>query len=222
MRRLRLLVLVYGITAIGSPAAARDQITPELAAYQNMTLARVRPGAKAIFYHDIEVDGCPAQTARCQRRAYIIGGDLVLSGPTKGNLVKAAYNDRGGRPTEGWILRSLVEPVPVPHPTRSAWLGDWTYDEASIDITAGTRPGRIKASGIATWGMHDPERVKIGGINTGDFEDEASITGDRVLFGDADDDGCRVSMRLIGPYLVVADNGDCGGLNVTFSGFYRR
>jgi hypothetical protein len=222
MRRFRLLVILCAITTVGAPAVARDEIIPDLAAYQNMTLARVRPGAKAIFYHDGEVDGCPALTARCQRRAYVVGGDLVLIGPTKGSLVKAAYNDRGGQPTEGWILRSMVEPVRVPHAARSAWLGDWTYDEASIDITAGTRPGHVKASGIATWGAHDPERVKSGGINMGDFDDEATITGDRILFDDSRDGGCRVSMRLIGPYLVVADNGDCGGMNVTFSGFYRR
>lgn len=222
MRRLRLLVILCAIGAVGAPAVAREEITPELAAYQDMTLARVRPGAKAVFYHDIEVDGCPAPTARCRRRAYIVAGDLVLIGPTKGSLVKAAYNERGGRPTEGWILRNLVEPVPVPHPARSAWLGSWTYDEASIDITAGARPGRIKASGVATWGTHDPERVKIGGINMGDFDDEATIKGDRILFGGPGEYECRVSMRLISPYLVVADNGSCGGLNVTFSGFYRR
>ena len=219
MRRFGLLAL---LCAIGAPAMARDEIRPEFAAYQNMTLARVRPGAKAVFYHDVEVDGCPAPTTRCQRRAYIVGGDLVLIGESKGKLIKAAYGNAGGRPTEGWILRSVVEPIPTPRAAPSAWLGSWTYDEASIDISRGPRPGRIKASGIATWGMHDPERVKTGGINTGEFEDEGTIAGDRILFDDTDSDGCRVSMRLIGPYLVVADNDDCGGLNVTFSGFYRR
>jgi len=222
MRGFRWLVIPCAIGAVGAPAVARDEITPDFAAYQNMTLARVRPGAKAIFYHDSEVEGCPAPTARCQRRAYVVGGDVVLVGPAQGGLIKAAFSDRGGRPTEGWILRSMVEPIPTPRAAPSAWLGNWSYDEASIDITRGTRPGRIKASGIATWGMHDPERVKIGGIHTGDFEDEGSITGDRILFDDSSDDACQVSMRLIGPYLVVADNGDCGGMNVTFSGFYRR
>ena len=94
MRHLRLLVILCAISAFSPPAMAREEITPALAAYQDMTLARVRPGAKAIFYHDIEVDGCPAPTARCQRRAYIVAGDLVLIGPAKGNLVSVSRPSR--------------------------------------------------------------------------------------------------------------------------------
>jgi hypothetical protein len=33
---------------------------------------------------------------------------------------------------------------------------------------------------------------------------------------------CRVRMWRRGPYLLVWDNNGFGGLNVTFSGFYRR
>ena len=46
---------------------------------------------------------------------------------------------------------------------------------------------------------------------------------DETLPYEAGDDlDCRARMRLIGPYLLVADNGQCGGLNVSFSGAYRR
>jgi len=37
-----------------------------------------------------------------------------------------------------------------------------------------------------------------------------------------DEQGCRVRMQRIGPWLLVEDNGDCGGSGVTFSGLYRR
>jgi hypothetical protein len=29
-------------------------------------------------------------------------------------------------------------------------------------------------------------------------------------------------MQRVGPWLVVEDNGDCGGAGVTFTGLYRR
>ena len=206
------------------PATAQE-ILPEYSAYQDMTLARVRPGVRAIFYHESEVDGRPAPTPRCQRRAYINAGDMVLLGEVRGSFVKAAYSDAQGRPTEGWILRSMVEPVAKPRSTLSAWRGHWSYDEADIDITPGKHPGSLKASGNAIWGGHDPERVKMGSVHTGEFDGEAAVVADRVVFGDphsSDEGECRVSMRLIGPYLVAADNNRCGGLNVSFSGFYRR
>jgi len=36
------------------------------------------------------------------------------------------------------------------------------------------------------------------------------------------DDICRATLRLVGPYLLVDDNNDCGGANVTFDGVYRK
>ena len=36
------------------------------------------------------------------------------------------------------------------------------------------------------------------------------------------DDGCRVRMQRIGPWLLIEDNGGCGGAGVTFTGLYRR
>jgi hypothetical protein len=47
--------------------------------------------------------------------------------------------------------------------------------------------------------------------NTIAFTDEGSY-GDR----------CHVRMQRIGPWLLVEDNGGCGGAGVTFTGLYRR
>ncbi len=35
-------------------------------------------------------------------------------------------------------------------------------------------------------------------------------------------DVCRVKLWRLGSYLVAADNVRCGGMNVTFTGVYRR
>ncbi|MCA1633634.1 MAG: hypothetical protein LC802_07935 [Acidobacteria bacterium] len=37
-----------------------------------------------------------------------------------------------------------------------------------------------------------------------------------------EEDSCRVTLRLVGDYLVASDNSECGGMNVRFDGVYRR
>jgi hypothetical protein len=37
-----------------------------------------------------------------------------------------------------------------------------------------------------------------------------------------EDDICKITLRLVGDFLVADDNGDCGGVNVTFDGVYRK
>jgi len=216
--------MTIGIVSLATPTVAQDiePISPEFAARQDMTLARVLHGSRAVFYHGEEIEGCPGPTAKCQRRAFVVAGDVVLIGEVRGSLVEAFYTDAGGRPTHGWLARSALTPISPPQPTSLSWIGHWKYDEADIDISAGKRPGNIKAEGRALWGMHDPDRVKRGAVNDGEFAGEATLTGDHIQFIDTDYEGCRVSMRLIGPYLVAADNLGCGGLNVSFSGIYRR
>lgn len=59
----------------------------------------------------------------------------------------------------------------------------------------------------------------------------AEVKPGRDLIAFADDGGipfesekaeCRVRMQRVGAYLVVEDNGGCGGSMVTFTGLYRR
>jgi hypothetical protein len=78
--------------------------------------------------------------------------------------------------------------------------------------------------------------VKRGGVNVGDFEVEVPIADGVVAFA-MDDDGttkpfdfkrgdnddiCRIKLWRLGPYLVAADNVRCGGMNVSFTGVYRK
>ena len=37
-----------------------------------------------------------------------------------------------------------------------------------------------------------------------------------------DESSCVVKLRRRGPYLVASDNGNCGGLNVSFNGIYTK
>ena len=90
--------------------------------------------------------------------------------------------------------------------------------------------------GDATWGGHDPERVKRGAVTAGNLGAEGTIADGVAAFtidGDgtikpidiklpADSGVCFVKLWRLGPYLVAADNLGCGGLNVTFTGVYRK
>ena len=210
---------------LAAPALARADFLHDTEAAHDWHLARVSAPGRSYFYKGPEVDGCPALTASCRRGAYLVRGNQLLIGEVRGALVYAAYTDGGGTATIGWLPKASVARIAVPKQTIAAWIGSWNYDYTTIDITRGLGPGRLKAIGMAVWGMHDPERVRRGGINTGDFEGEATLTGDRIRFGPtsgSEDSDCRVSLRLIGPYLAAADNGNCGGANVSFTGVYRR
>ncbi len=48
--------------------------------------------------------------------------------------------------------------------------------------------------------------------NTSTFEDDGSNYGS----------GCKVLIQRIGPWLLIEDDGGCGGAAVTFTGLYRR
>jgi hypothetical protein len=36
------------------------------------------------------------------------------------------------------------------------------------------------------------------------------------------EEDCRVALKLVGDFLIVSDNSQCGGANVRFNGVYRR
>lgn len=201
------------------PASAQDFYSPDIAR-PGFALARIKPGPRVSFYRGDDTPGCPALTERCRRRAYLVAGDLVLTGKVHGALIEAGFADGSGQVTIGWLPARSVGRVPIPAATRASWRGSWSGDEARIEIAPGP-PGRLAVSGEATWGMHDPDRVRAG-VNYGNFSGEAAPAGDSMTIIDTEESNCRVSLRLIGPYLIAADNLQCGGVNVTFSGLYRR
>jgi hypothetical protein len=57
--------------------------------------------------------------------------------------------------------------------------------------------------------------------NEGVFAGTAKPAGNRLHFGDGAQ-GCEIDMALAGSFLVVADNHECGGHNVSFTGIYTR
>lgn len=82
---------------------------------------------------------------------------------------------------------------------------------------------RIAVVGDATWGAGDPHRVKMGSVHNGHLEGSNEPGGAVLSIADVDTQGdCTATLRLMGRYLVVVDNGACGGANVSFNGIYLR
>jgi hypothetical protein len=74
--------------------------------------------------------------------------------------------------------------------------------------------------------------VKRGAVNIGEISAELQPAGDALAFtmgtdetlafDKGDEYDCRVRLRRLVDYLLITDNGNCGGMNVRFDGVYRR
>lgn len=201
-------------------------------------LVKVKPGGKRFIYsHGVARPGCN-EAEPCLTKAYVLPGDFLVasdfatlgSGPTK--WVEVEYVSRSGRSTYGWIKNADVEPLADPPTNIGSWTGIWARTEASIEMRPDRRKGILGVTGEATWGASDPDRVKRGGVHIGEIEGTFRPVQARggfamgetgsLPFDQGDELSCRVRFRLLLPYLLAEDNGNCGGVNVTFLGTYVR
>lgn len=60
-----------------------------------------------------------------------------------------------------------------------------------------------------------------GNVHEGGFAGHAAVDDGGLTIVDAGDAQCEVRMRRVGRYLMVDDNRNCGGENVSFPGVYR-
>lgn len=229
---IRVVTLVTALF-VATPAAANESDW-----MADATLATVRPGPPLYLYAEPRVE---------RGRAYVVAGDPLVVKARDGKFALVEFVNAKGRGQSGYVLAARLEPVPARNAPPAAWVGNWSRVEASITIAASRQAGRLLAAGEATWGMFDPERVRRGGVNIGSFdaifaprdgqaafgtggEDEAGGTRFRSLGGqmltvfsyEGSEDRCRIRLRLLGPYLLADDNNQCGGMNVSFDGTYRR
>jgi hypothetical protein len=219
---------------LATPAAARAGCVWSDLVVDEARVAAVRPGAPRTYFvqDEVLVRGCPNESAACRSRAYLTPGDVVLTGPSQGAYTCAGFAGARGVATIGWLSTAALVPLPEAEQVPADWVGRWTAPEQDIAITPG-RDGALAVKGDATWGMGDPERRRRGGIHTGEVEGEARPEQGVLAFAVGPDDGtlpydtkaefiCRIGMWRRGPYLLARDNNGCGGVNVSFSGFYRR
>jgi hypothetical protein len=169
---------------------------------------------------------CPAATDTCTESAYLVPGDLMLVGKSNTAYICATYqsaDDPKQRLTNGWLPSASLAPVaPAAAPMASDWIGGWVHAGAEIDISNAANGG-VTIHGEAIFraaedihnGVVDATAKPELGILT--FADDG-----RVAFDKAGADSCLMRMRRVEALLVVEDNGNCGGIDVTFTGFYRK
>lgn len=123
----------------------------------------------------------------------------------------------------GWMLLLLLalpgqvmERQEAPLPLRS-WLGVWRDGGNVLRIT---REGAgIRVVGEAIWQGYGDN------MHEGAFNGATQAGTRQVVVDDVDMPGdCRLALLRLGDTLVAADPGQssCGGVNVTFTGTYRR
>lgn len=177
---------------------------------------KAKKGEKIYFYGDDE--DCP-KGKNCRLKSYLISGDRVIISRTYDNFACVWYQPKNDGETVGWIPLDKLEFIEiVPNAALSDWIGIWRYYDNSIEIVVSKKRGFLDISGNAFWkGLGD-------NIHIGELDGEAKLTGTKLEYG-AQNTGeydCRVTMRLLGDFMIVSDNLNCGGANVTFSGVYRR
>ena len=114
----------------------------------------------------------------------------------------------------GWIPVSRWHTANSSPQPVSRWIGVWQNETAKITLRS-EDDVRLDVQGHA---------VRDLGLATEDIYGDFAISGEPkngVVTGTGDENGCKISVRLLGDYLVAADNGACGGMGVSFSGMYR-
>ena len=237
---MRKLVAVWATLVVCAPALAAGPVQcggwEDLEPATKIALAAVSGSGRVNFVKsDAEQAGCPGAQPACIRKGFVVGGDEVIVSAQEGAYSCAQYVSAKGLETTGWLPAAMLAPLRASGPYAAGdWLGTWSGNpEQSITIKPGKGAGGLVAHGDATWGSLDPERVKRGGVNIGEFDAALRAGGDGVSFAIGDkgetlayDKGeeftCKVRMRRLGPFLMVQDNRQCGGNNVSFTGNYRR
>jgi hypothetical protein len=206
---------------------------PALSTNPAMASGRVSSGTARIhLIKDAAVQrGCPNATSACAERAYLVPGDRVIVTMKRDAFVCATYVDAKGIGRPGWLPADAVAYDKPESVALAGWLGEWSRIEAEIRMKPG-KAGALAIDGEATFGALDPGRVKRGAVNAGAISGEVTPAGDRLSFAVGDDatlpvdkgdeTACKVWMQRLGPWLIVDDNLNCGGFNVSFRGFFAR
>jgi hypothetical protein len=248
MRRSALVLgVVFALVGAGASFAQSDPKNCytgplELGEDLPLRLMRVQTDELRVNFIESRTDKkptCPANTEACRRRAFLTPGDDVIAGPDHGGFTCVTYISpeakrvKGKFPeTSGFLPSASLVEVPVRAPAFQAWQGKWSRSEEGEIEIKGKADGKLVIVGEASFGANDPARVRRGAVNGGTLEGEVAPKGNLLALGEgydgikplkADMGGdCLARLRLFGRYLVVEDNLGCGGMNVSFIGFYVK
>ncbi len=230
-------MLLSAMLVGGGPASAYDPNDPnncigaewndKRALVVSKVIARPRVNfIKSPYDDDLKAETCPADTATCRKKSYLVAGDLVLTGASRGPFTCVTYQSpRAKQPawTTGWLPVAALMPVArMPSPKPSDWTGTWSHPFGGIRISAGTG-GKVRIEGVMLVPAGREMRNGVLQANATPENDTIAFNDDgSIPFEKAEGDQCRVRMQRVAEWLMVEDNGGCGGYGVTFTGLYRR
>ena len=152
-------------------------------------------------------------------KSYVIPGNEIIVSRALGGYACAWFQPKKGAETFGWIKIDELKWIATNEtPVLKDWLGDWRFYDNSIQISKGNTSDLFTVKGNAFWkGSGD-------NIHVGELDHTAKPSGNKLNLGENDtgEYDCKVWIQLVGKYLIVSDNMNCGGANVTFSGVYRK
>ena len=217
MRRLIASLLVApAFVGLGvAPARAEPApITCDMMQMAQPDRAQVIGADRLHFVRD--GDNCPDDTASCQKRSYVMPGDVLLTGVDKDGFT-CAYFPNHARGVWGWVKSDRLKALPAfPMPKLADWAGVWTDDNDTLRLTP--NGSQLVAEGAAFAGTAQPKAATAPGATMGGAE---APRENFVMFerrqGRHD---CIVSVTLMGDALEVEDDGDCG--SASFDGEYHR
>lgn len=169
-------------------------------------------GTQIHFFNDD--DGCPSADAKCRMRSYLITGNQVLVSRRYGSWICSWYQPLKGHETVGWLpVDSLAISDHPASPPLEKWVGRWKYYDQSLDIVRDRKSGTLRVKGDAIWrGLGD-------NVHVGSVAARSLPQGNQLILVEEE---CRVTLKLVGDYIVASDNSECGGMNVRFNGVYRK
>ncbi|MEA9590134.1 hypothetical protein VC279_23725 [Xanthomonas sp. WHRI 10064A] len=165
-------------------------------------------------------DGCPGKSkAACRQRSYVVKGDVVVLAQHRDGYTCAFYPNKVGG-SAGWVAeRNLQAITSTATPPARAWNGHWHDGDNTLQLTA-SGDGSVAVNGDAYWPSANPSPEQTpGGPHIGAVTARSTPNGNRL---EVSEDDCTVCLQLLGELLIVADNLQCGGANVSFSGVYRQ
>jgi hypothetical protein len=169
---------------------------------------------------------CPGEKEACRKKAFVVPGDVVLTGRTQGAFTCVAYQSFHARKqdwTTGWLPTSSLAPMaPMRSPNMSDWLGSWSHPGGTISISRG-KNGTLSIEGEQTYPAAGGAHSGVLGAVVAPSQGVIAFVDDGTTpFEKAEDGQCLVRMQRVGAWLLVEDNMQCGGSMVTFTGLYRR
>ncbi|MVN87989.1 hypothetical protein GO986_14625 [Deinococcus sp. HMF7620] len=160
----------------------------------------------------------PARVTARRPLLTLASGELHPTGVMTGDLVLQAASVGGRRCTyvpgdasrTGLLRDQETQPLTVSTLTPGTWERD-----ANAGLTLTRQANQLRLTGMALF------PTAGGSVNAGHLNGPLRRAGTAAPWLYADGD-CTAALWPVGTWLLVLDSGTCGGLNVSFSGLYRR